>query len=122
MKANKKDFNYLDYIPKKSKFTSSFYNDEGKFIVKLENVGFYNKLAQVIFKRPRFTDIELEEYGTFIWEYIDGENTIYDIALKVKEKFGDKAEPLYDRICQYFVVMADNKLVVLEKDIRKARS
>lgn len=114
MKKNKA-FNYLDYIPKKSIYTSSFIGDDGKFYVRLENTGFYNKLAQILFKRPKYTSIELEEYGTFIWKYIDGENSIYDISGKVKEEFKDKAEPLYDRLCKYFRIMSDNKLVILEK-------
>ena len=114
MKTNK-GFNYLDYVPRKSDNAIYSLNDEGKGIVKLKNVGFYNRLAQKLFKRPEYSNIELEEYGTFIWQYIDGEKTIYDIALKVKDNFGEKAEPLYDRICKYFRIMSDNGLVKLEK-------
>ncbi len=114
MKANK-GFNYLDYVPVKSKYVSYSVNDAGLGMVQIENVGFYNRLAQKLFKRPRYSNIELEEYGTFIWAYIDGINTIYDIALKVKEEFGEMAEPLFDRICQYFSIMSDNGLIILEK-------
>ena len=119
MKTNKKDFNYLDYVPRKNELNSYSINEQGNGVVRVANVGFYNKIAQVIFRKPKFSNIELEEYGTFIWEYIDGKNTIYDIALKVKGKFGENAEPLYDRICQYFSIMADNRLVFLDKKTMK---
>ena len=118
MKVNK-DFNYLDYVPRKSEYTTYSVNDNGMGVVRIENTGFYNKIAQLVFRRPRYSNIELEEYGTFIWEYIDGSNSIYDIALKVKEKFGESAEPLYERICKYFSIMADNKLVILDNKTMK---
>ena len=118
MKANK-DFNYLDYVPRKNELNSYSINENGNGVIKVANVGFYNKIVQVIFRKLKYSNIELEEYGTFIWDYIDGKNTIYDIALKVKEKFGEKAEPLYDRICQYFSIMADNKLVFLAEKSNK---
>ncbi len=114
MKRNK-DINYLDLIPEKSRYTSSYTGEDGKFYVRFRNTGFYNRLAQLLFKRPQYTNIEMEKYGTFIWQYIDGENSVYDIALKVKERFGEEAEPLFDRICRYFAIMADNKLVILNK-------
>lgn len=114
-----KNVNYLNYIPKRSEFTSYEVNEKGNGVVKIENRGFYNVLARKLFKRPRYTDIELEEYGTFIWKYIDGKNTIYDIAMKVKDNFGGRAEPLYERICKYFRIMTDNKLIILENNLDK---
>lgn len=109
----KKKFNYLDYVPRKNELNSYFVNEKGKGVVKVANVGFYNRLTQLIFKKPKYSNIELEEYGTFIWKYIDGERSIYDIALKVREEFGEASEPVYERICQYFRIMADNRLVFL---------
>ncbi len=110
MKKNK-DCNYLDFVPIKKKTISYIINDSGKGIVRINNVGFYNKVAQIFFNRPKFTNIELDEYGTFIWNNMDGKNTIYSIALKVREEFGEKAEPLYERICQYFNILRNNGLV-----------
>ena len=37
----------------------------------------------------------------FVWPLIDGTRTVYEIAELVKAEFGDKAEPLYDRLVQY---------------------
>ena len=118
MRVNK-DFNYLDYVPRKIENIEYSVNESGNGVLRIENTGFYNVLARKLFKRPKYSNIELEEYGTFIWEFIDGKNTIYDISLKVKNNFGEKAEPLYERICKYFSIMADNKLVILENNLNK---
>ena len=42
-----------------------------------------------------------DEMGNFIWPLMDGKNTVYDIAEQVKAHFGEKAEPLYNRLVQY---------------------
>lgn len=118
MRTNKK-FNYLDYIPRKNELNSYSINAEGKGVVRVANVGFYNRMAQRFFKKPRYSNIELEEYGTFIWQYIDGKCSIYEIALKVREEFGEASEPVYERICKYFRIMADNGLVFLDNKTMK---
>ncbi len=40
--------------------------------------------------------------GNFIWPLMDGERDIMAIAALIKEEFGEKAEPLYNRAVQYF--------------------
>ena len=39
--------------------------------------------------------------GNFIWPLMDGERTVYDIAMLVREEFGERAEPLFQRLVQY---------------------
>ena len=68
----------------------------------------FNILAQKFFKRPKVSQIHLEKMGNFIWPLIDGESTVYEIGAKVKEHFGDEAEPLYERLVQYFRIL-DNQ-------------
>lgn len=111
MKKNRKNINYLDLIPLKKEGIGCEINENNRVVLRVENKGFFNKLAQVAFSKPRFSNIELEEYGSFIWEYIDGKNSVYDIAKKVEEKFGEDAFPLYERICKYFGIMEENGLI-----------
>ena len=74
-------------------------------ILKIENTGIMNTIAQKVFGKPRFTKVHLDAQGTFIWPLIDGEKTVADIAALVKEEFGEKAEPLYPRIVKYFQIV-----------------
>lgn len=57
--------------------------------------------TQKILKKPKVSQIHLDEMGNFVWPLIDGTRTVYEIAELVKAEFGDKAEPLYDRLVQY---------------------
>lgn len=94
-------FNYLDYIPvpaSKLKYDIT----DGKVTIYQENTGLFNRIAQLVFKKPAVSQIHLDEMGNFIWPYIDGENTIMDIAAIIKTEYGEKAEPLYNRVVQYF--------------------
>ncbi len=77
--------NYLDYIPSHANLKYETDTD-GKVILFVENKGLFNKIAQLLFKKPKISQIHLEYMGSFIWSLIDGKRTIYDIALLVKRK------------------------------------
>ena len=90
----KKDNNLLDYVPRIPKKLNWTEDDEHRVTVDVENKGVFNRIAQKCFGRPAVSHIALEQFGSFIWKQIDGVHTIYDIALLVKEEFGEDAEPL----------------------------
>ena len=46
-----------------------------------------------------------QELGSFIWQQIDGEKSILQIGELVQEAFGEKAEPLYERLAQYMKIL-----------------
>ena len=71
MKKNNRQ-NYLDYIPVKNPDIVSHINEDGKAVLLIEWNGFYHRIAQRFFHRPRVSDITLDETGTFVWTAIDG--------------------------------------------------
>lgn len=93
--------NYLDYIPEPDDTCRYKISEEGRVTIFVENRGVFHWIAQRLFHRPRISQIHLDEMGNFIWPLMDGKRTIQDIALLVKEEFGEKAEPLYNRLVQY---------------------
>lgn len=99
------DINYLDLIPVRSEALGWYEDLNGKIVLKVENTGWFNKIAQKVFNKPQYTKVHLDQQGTFIWPLIDGERTVADIAQLVKEKFGEAAEPLYPRIIKYFQIV-----------------
>lgn len=105
MSGKKKTDNLLDFIPAKSNSLRYEIDSAGNVTLFRENKGFFNSFAQKFFKKPRFTQIHLDEMGNFIWPLINGTNDIYSIGNLVKEKFGDKAEPLFKRLVQYLKMM-----------------
>lgn len=106
--------NYLDFIPQKNSKIKWEEND-GKIVVYIKHKGLFDKIAQILFNSPKVTRISLDKYGEFIWKNIDGKNSIYEIANILKYEYGDKIEPLYERLCYFFKLLNGNGLIVLKK-------
>lgn len=118
----KKKENYLDYIPRPNELFECKKNEKGRVEVKVHNKGVINKLAQVFFKKPKYSYIELDEFGTFVWDHMDGKNSIYEIGVQVKERFGKKAEPVYERLSQFIKILHNNHFIVYENKMKKKES
>lgn len=103
--------NYLDYVPVCAPEHSWELNEKRLVVIRVENRGFYNRLAQKVFKRPKVSYISLDEYGSFVWQQMDGKRTIYDISFLVKERYGEKAEPLLPRLTKYFQILYQNHFI-----------
>lgn len=50
------------------------------------------------FKIPEYKKVTLDEYGSYVFHQIDGSKTIREIGEKLEEKYGDKVQPLYERL------------------------
>lgn len=114
MKNNKQQ-NLLEFVPVRR--VENFTTDEkGVITLEIENKGFFNRVAQLLFKKPKISYIHLDETGSFVWPLIDGEKNITDIGVFVKERFGEKAEPLYPRLAQYFKILESYGFVELKNN------
>ena len=103
--------NFLDYIPTCNPKYTWDADKKGIVTVHVVNSGIYNFIAQKIFKKPRISHIKLDEYGSFVWQQMDGKKSVYDISIIVGEKFGKDAEPLIDRLVKYFRILYQNKFI-----------
>ena len=86
-------------------------NDQGNIILEIENKGIFNRIFQKLLKKPKISYIHLDEMGNFIWPLIDGKTDIISLGKKIKEHFGDKAEPLYPRLSQYLKTLESYKFI-----------
>lgn len=111
MKKQTKAPNLLDLVPEKSEKFRAEIDKEGKVTIFVENKGLFNFIAQKLFNKPRFTQIHLEEFGSFIWQQIDGIKTVKEIADILHEQFGEKSDPLYPRICVYMKMLCNYEFV-----------
>lgn len=117
MRTNKQ--NFLDFIPAwNPEFTWSK-DEKGNIVVHAVNKGFYNWLTQKLLKRPRISHISLDDYGSFVWQQIDGKRTVYDISQTVKTQFGSKAEPIIDRMVRFIELLYQNKFIGYVKEKNK---
>ena len=112
MKINKNSSeNYLEKIPLKNPEIQWTADENGIVTLQVENKGVANKIAQKLLKKPKISYIHLDENGSFIWPLIDGEKDIIAVGELVKEHFGEKANPLYERLVKFFQILDNYNFV-----------
>lgn len=115
MKKKVVEQNYLEKIPVKSNHIRWTLDDDGKVTLEIENKGIFNAVAQKIFKKPRISYIHLDETGSFIWPLIDGKTDIIALGELLKTEMGEKAEPLYERLAQFFGILESYGFITWNK-------
>lgn len=116
MKKKKRQQNYLDLIPERALELSWSKDEEGIVTLEVENTGIFNRIAQKLFKRPKYTKVHMEKYGSFLWPLIDGERTVMELADLQKEEFGEEVEPLYPRVVKYMQIMESYNFIKLKEE------
>jgi hypothetical protein len=111
----KKNDNFLDRIPVVSPKIRVTTDEEGKVVLEKDNKGLMNRFAQLVFGKPKVSYIHLDDMGSFILPLLDGETDVHALGEKVREQFGEKAEPLYERLCQYLSTLHSYSLVDWKK-------
>lgn len=104
-KENIKSENYLQRCPVRGEQIPWSADETGIITLDIENTGFFNRIAQRFFGRPKVSHIHLDKIGSFVWALMDGKKDILALGILVKEKFGDEAEPLYERLAKYFQIL-----------------
>ena len=102
--------NYLDFVPCVNPSFSWEKDGEGLVTVTVSHTGFFDRIAQLL-GRPKQSRIALDQYGSFIWELIDGERSVYAISEAVRERFGAEAEPLLPRLIRYFEILREHRFI-----------
>ncbi len=106
--------NYLDRRPIRHPDINWSEDKEGLVTLEIENTGFFNRIAQKFFKKPKISYVHLDENGSFIWPLLDGEKTILDIGKLVEEKFGEAAHPLYERLAKFFQILESYNFIIFK--------
>ncbi len=107
----KKNKNFMDYIPVCNPEYTWDADQAGRVTVHVVNRGFYNRIAQKLFKRPPVSHIALDEYGSFVWHQMDGKRSVYEISKLISARYGEAAEPVVPRLVQYIETLYQNKFI-----------
>jgi len=113
---NKTSDNYLDYIPQRVDKYRWEKDENNNITVFVENKGAFNRIAQKFFGKPKVSQIHLQGIGNFIWPLIDGHTSIFELGVKVREHYGDEAEPLYERLTEYMRMLEQYGFVAMNAD------
>lgn len=107
MKKNKEVIskNYLEKIPVRPAHIAWNADEEGIVTLDIENTGLFNRIAQKLLRKPKVSHIHLDEMGSFVWPLLDGKKDILALGKEVEGHFGEKANPLYERLAKYFQIL-----------------
>ncbi|MBE6577214.1 MAG: PqqD family protein [Ruminococcaceae bacterium] len=108
--------NYLEKRPKRAPHLAWSQDEKGLVTLDIENKGVFNKIAQVLFKKPKVSHVHLDEMGSFVWPLLDGEKNIIELGKDVDEHFGEKAHPLYERLAKYFQILDSYHFIEWSKE------
>ena len=103
--------NYLEKIPCPAQHLEWSADEEKMVTLFIENTGFFNTLAQKLFKKPRVSQVHLDKMGSFIWPLMDGEKDIIKLGVLVETEFGDEANPLSERLAKFFQILDSYKFI-----------
>ncbi len=97
--------NYLEKIPIRPEHIGWSQDENGIVTLDIENKGAFNRIAQKLFHKPKVSHIHLDEMGSYVWPLLDGDKNIIELGKLVEDKFGEKANPLYERLAKYFQIL-----------------
>lgn len=118
-KAKKIDSNYMDLvlIPNpEQKWTE---REDGIVVIDMENKGFYHKIAQKFFHKPRVSHIALDAHGTALWKALDGQRTVFDVVNRMKEAFPEEKDRMLDRVITFLHTLQINKFILTKDSLSK---
>ena len=113
MKQKRVSKNYMDsvFVPSEK---IRWNQKDGIVILDIPNTGFFNKLAQALFHKPKVSHITLDKYGSKLWLLLDGKNSVYDVVNAMKESFPQEQDRMLDRVITFFHTLQINKYIFLK--------
>jgi len=105
-----KNQNYLEVRPIRNYGESV---DENNMVTVL--IPKFNNRFAVRFVLPymqyKFFKIKLDEFGSATWLLIDGKRNVGEIGTELIKKFGDKIQPVEERLTRYFTGIYEQRLI-----------
>jgi hypothetical protein len=109
-KKDLSDINYLELTP--HHLFDHVIEENGKVSVLIPR--FTNKILvktlSPMLKSP-FVKTKFDEFGSQVWLEINGKNKVLDISTNLKLKFGEKIEPVEERLTRFLTQLYNYKFV-----------
>jgi len=106
-----KNANLLEFVPQKS--LPWEVDEKGRvYLIKEKTRNRWLKKLIGLLGRSQVFHIHLDDLGSEVWLQADGRRTIFEIGLKLREKFGPRAEPAPERAAKFFAQLFQNQFVI----------
>lgn len=102
--------NYLDRVPCRNPELGFTTDDEGLVTLLVEWKGFYYRLSQKLFHKPRVSQIHMDAYGSFLWSQIDGKKDVMELVNAFDQQF-DSPEKSMARVIKFLETMKEEKFI-----------
>ncbi len=110
-KAKQQSFDLSAMYPIRPAHIPWSQDETGAVTLDIENKGAVNRIAQKLLKKPRISHIHLDEIGSFVWLHMDGNTNLLSIGDALETAFGEKAQPTYERLTQFFRILEEYRFV-----------
>jgi len=61
--------------------------------------------------------VRLDEFGSFMWKCCDGSTSIESIAERMRQQFGERVEPVHNRLSMFMNKLTRGDLLTFEQPI-----
>lgn len=89
--------NYMDtiFIPAEELHWEQ--RKDGMIVLDMVNNGFFHRIAQRFFRKPKVSHIAMDKYGTKLWLALDGKRTVYQVVTVMEQAFPNETDRMLDR-------------------------
>lgn len=70
-------------------------------VITEQNHWFQRFLRKIFFKIPKQSEMKLDDYGSFIFQGIDGKTSVSELGEKLVEEYEEAGDKLYERLFLY---------------------
>ncbi len=86
--------------------------ESGSVVVRVPRLG-PGRFGRWFARRFKLEDIQvnLDELGSSVWKACDGRSTVGEIGEKLRVEFGDRIEPLHDRLALFFKQLEHSEFI-----------
>ncbi len=97
--------NYMDMLVVHTPKLHWHVLENGMVEISMVHRGFYDRIAQQIFHKPRVSRIMLDCYGSRLWLAVDGEHTVYDIVQYMIYSFPEEEDGMPERVVAFMRIL-----------------
>lgn len=112
-KTETKERNLLELIP--SRLVQFKEDENGRMILLIPR--FKKEWVKKLFL-PKSKDpnihISLDEFGSVVWNHCDGRKTVAQIAGFLQAQFGEKVDPVHERVAMFIQHLLRQRFISLE--------
>ena len=112
---SKKQTDYGRLRPSRSDAIAWSADENGIVTLDIENKGVFNRIFQLILKKPKVSHIHLDELGSFVWKSIDGERSVEELCELVEMELGELAHPTGERLVKFLEILKEYKFITMNE-------